>query len=71
MKLIPQWKLWWKRHSVQLLSLIPIITVARDNLPMLKGLMPDSVYGYTMAGLAITAAVVMQIQQLAVSGDQS
>lgn len=68
MELIPQWKKWWKRHSVQLLSLIPIITVARDNMPLLKGLMSDSAYGYIMAGLAIAASIVMQIKQNSVSG---
>ena len=68
MKLIPQWKNWWKRHSVQLLALIPIITVARDNLPLLQGLMSPAVYSYTMAGLAISATIVMQISQPSVSG---
>lgn len=68
MQLIPQWKNWWKRHSVQLLALIPLITVARDNLPLLQGLMSPVVYSYTMAGLAISATIVMQISQPSVSG---
>lgn len=68
MQLIPQWKNWWKRHSVQLLALIPLITVARDHLPLLQGLMSPTVYGYSMAGLAFAAAVAMQIKQEAVSG---
>lgn len=67
MKLIPQWKKWWKRYSVQLLALIPLITIARDQLPMLQGMMSPSAYSYTMAGLAIAATLAMQVKQASVS----
>lgn len=71
MKLIPQWKKWWKRHSVQLLALIPIIQALREWLPTVREFISPDVYGYMAAGLSLTAIVVMQIQQKALSGGQS
>lgn len=70
MKLIPQWKKWWKRHSVQLIALMPIVTILREQLPGIREYLPPDVYGYTMAALGITAIVVMQIKQASVSGEQ-
>ena len=70
MKLIPQWKKWWKRHSVQLIALMPIVTILREQLPGIREYLPPDVYGYTMAALGITAIIVMQIKQSAVSGEQ-
>lgn len=71
MKLIPQWKKWWKRHSVQLLALIPVITALREQLPMVREYISPDVYGYAMAGLSVAAIIAMQIKQVSVSGDQS
>jgi hypothetical protein len=71
MKLIPQWKKWWKRHSVQVLSLIPIIEALRRSIPTVRDYISPEVYGWTAAGLALTATVLMQIQQNNVTGPQS
>lgn len=71
MKLIPQWRKWWKRHSVQLLALIPLIQALREWLPTVREFISPDVYGYMAVGLSITAVIVMQIQQKAVSGVQS
>lgn len=71
MKLIPQWKKWWKRHSVQLLALIPMIQALREWLPSVREFISPDVYGYIAVGLSFAAVVVMQIQQKAVSGSQS
>lgn len=70
MKLIPQWKKWWKRHSVQLIAIMPAISIAREQLPGIREYLPPDLYGYTMAALGITAIVVMQIKQASVSGEQ-
>lgn len=71
MKLIPQWRKWWKRHSVQLLALIPLVQALREWLPTVREFISPEIYGYMAVGLSITAVVVMQIQQKAVSGVQS
>lgn len=71
MKLIPQWKKWWKRHSVQLLALIPLIQALREWMPTVREFISPDVYGYMAVGLSVTAVIVMQIQQKAVSGVQS
>jgi hypothetical protein len=71
MKLIPQWKKWWKRHSVQLLALIPIITALREQMPAVREFLPPDIYGYAVMGLSLSAIVVMQIKQNSVSGGQS
>ncbi len=71
MKLIPQWKKWWKRHSVQLLALVPIITALREQLPAVREFIAPDVYGYLMVGLSVSAIVVMQIKQLSVSGESA
>lgn len=68
MRLIPQWKKWWKRHSVQLLALIPIIEALRQWLPTVREFISPELYGNLAIGLSITAIVVMQIQQKSVSG---
>ena len=71
MKLIPQWKKWWKRHSVQVLSLIPIIEALRQAIPTVREYISPEVYGWTAAGLSLTAVLLMQIQQNNVTGPQS
>ncbi len=71
MALIPQWKKWWKRHSVQLLALVPIITALREQLPAVREFIAADVYGYLMVGLSVSAIVVMQIKQLSVSGEST
>ncbi len=72
MKLIPQWKKWWKRHSVQLLALIPIIEAFRQWLPTVREFISPEVYGWTAIGLSLTAIIVMQIQQKSLSeGNQN
>lgn len=70
MTLIPQWKKWWKRQSVWLIGMIPAITLAREQLPMVKGMIPDTLYGQVMVGLSVASVIAMQIKQASVSGDQ-
>lgn len=70
MRLIPQWRRWWKRHSVQVLSLIPIIEALRQAIPAVREFISPEIYGWTAAGLAVTAAVLMNIQQNNVTGPQ-
>lgn len=71
MKLIPQWRKWWKRHSVQVLALIPIIEAVRQAIPGVREFISPEVYGWTSGALAIAAVVLMQIQQNNVTGPQS
>lgn len=71
MKLIPQWKKWWKRHSVQVLALIPLIESLRQWVPTVRDYMGADFYGLLYGGLSLTAIVLMQIQQSSVSGVQS
>lgn len=70
MKLIPQWKKWWKRHSVQIIAIMPAISIAREQLPGIREYLPPDVYGFAMVVLGIAAIIVMQIKQSAVSGGQ-
>lgn len=63
MTLIPQWRLWWKRWSTWLLSLIPIVTAARDNLPQLQQYIPLDTYKTLMIVLSIAAFIAIQIKQ--------
>jgi len=69
-KLIPQWKKWWKRHSVQLIAMIPVITALREQLPSVREFLPADVYGYAVIGLSLSAIIVMQIKQNSVSGEK-
>lgn len=68
MKLIPQWNKWWRRHSVQLLSLIPAIEALRQWLPTVREFISPEIYSYLAVGISLTAIIVMQIKQDAVSG---
>ncbi len=69
MKLIPQWKKWWKRHSIQVLALIPIIEALRQWFPTVRELISPEAYGWTAGGLTLAAAILMQISQKSLSGD--
>ncbi len=71
MKLIPQWKKWWKRHSVQVLALIPLIEALRQWVPTVRDLISPEVYGWTAGGLSLAAVVLMQISQKSLSGDSN
>lgn len=71
MKLIPEWKKWWKRHSVQLLALLPLVQALREWLPTVREFISPELYGYLAIGISITAVVVMQVKQTSVSGPQA
>lgn len=71
MKLIPQWRKWWKRHSVQVLTLIPIIEALRQAIPGVREFISPEVYGWTAGALSLVAVVLMQIQQNNVTGPQT
>lgn len=71
MKLIPQWRKWWKRHSVQVLTLIPIIEALRQAIPGVREFISPEAYGWTAGALSLAAVVLMQIQQNNVTGPQS
>jgi uncharacterized membrane protein len=68
MKLIPQWKLWYRRFSTWIITMIPLIELLRQNLPSLQVVMPSNVYQITYAVLVVLAVVAMQIKQESVSG---
>ncbi len=70
MKLIPQWKKWWKRHSSQILLMIPLIEALRQWLPTVRDMITPEAYGWIAGGLSLTAIIVMQIKQNSVSGDK-
>jgi hypothetical protein len=69
MKLIPNWKRWWRRHSVQIASLMPAITWAREHSPDIREHLPPDIYSILMVGLFVAVIVVMQIPQKCVSGE--
>lgn len=71
MQLIPQWNKWHRRFSTWIISLIPVIEVARQHLPELQTIMSPQAYQVAYAGLGIAAVVAMQIKQQSVSGDAS
>lgn len=68
MQLIPQWKLWYRRFSTWIITMIPFIELLRQNLPSLQGVMPSNVYQIAYAVLVALAVVAMQIKQESVSG---
>lgn len=68
MKLIPQWKKWWKRQSTWLALAIPILAVLREALPELRELIPIEAYKYISGGLGFAVVIAMQIRQRSVSG---
>lgn len=68
MKLIPQWKLFWKRWSTYLILAIPVLDAVRDFLPQVQEVISPDLYRQVSAGLAIAAFVAIQIKQNSVSG---
>jgi hypothetical protein len=68
MKLIPQWRRWWRRHSVHVLALIPLIEALRQWVPTVREFISPEVYGWAAGCLSLTAVVLMNIQQNALSG---
>lgn len=68
MELIPQWKLWYRRFSTWIITMIPAIELLRQNLPALQSVMPNNVYQIAYAALVVLAVVAMQIKQESVSG---
>lgn len=68
MKLIPQWRRWWRRHSVQIASLMPAITWAREHFPEVRDHLPPTVYSVLMIVLFVAFLVVLNIKQNSVSG---
>lgn len=63
MKLIPQWRRWWRRHSVQIVSMMPAITWAREHFPEVKDNLPPNVYSIVMVALFVAFLVVLNIKQ--------
>lgn len=68
MKLIPQWRRWYRRHSVHIASLMPAITWAREHSSEVKDYLPPSIYSALMIALFVAFLVALNIQQNAVSG---
>lgn len=68
MKLIPQWRRWWRRHSVYIVSLMPAITYARENIAELKDYLPSGIYSLVMIILFVAFLVALNIKQNSVSG---
>ena len=68
MTLIPQWRNWYKRHSVHVASLMPAITMARTEFPSVREFLPPAIYGAVMVGLLVVMIVALNIHQDSVSG---
>lgn len=70
MKLIPQWKKWWKRHSVYVVGLMPAISWARENITLLREHLPPEIYSGIMVFLFVAFLVVLNIKQNSLSGGE-
>lgn len=68
MKLIPQWKMFWKRWSTYLILAIPALDAARDFLPQVQDVISPDIYKRVSALLAVAAFIAIQIKQNSVSG---
>lgn len=68
MQLIPQWKLWYRRFSTWIITMIPVIELLRQNLPALQGVLPGNAYQVAYAVIVVLAVVAMQIKQQSLSG---
>lgn len=71
MKPIPQWRRWWRRHSVYVVGLMPAITYAREHIDELKEHLPPGVYSGLMVFLFFAFLIVLNIKQQSVSGGSS
>lgn len=68
MELIPQWKLWYRRFSTWIITLIPVLELLRQNMPVMQPIIPTKAYQVAYAALVLLAVVAMQIKQQSVSG---
>lgn len=68
MTLIPNWKKWWKRHSVYVVGLMPAISYAREHIAELKDYLPTEIYSGVMVLLFVAFLIVLNIKQKSVSG---
>lgn len=68
MKMIGQWRKWWRRYSTWLALAIPILTGLREALPELRELIPVEAYKYISGSLGFAVVIAMQIRQRSVSG---
>lgn len=71
MKLIPQWRKWWRRYSTWLALALPAMTVAREALPNLQELIPLPQYKLIAGVLGFVIVIAMNIKQQSVSGAPS
>jgi hypothetical protein len=70
MKLIPQWKLWWKRWSTWLLSLIAGLSLndLTGFMPSIQQYIPEDRYKAIMLGLSLLTFVALHIPQKSLAG---
>lgn len=71
MKLIPQWKKCWRRHSTWLLTLSGLLGAAVQFMPQVREYIDPETYNRVMLWLLPITFVVLQIKQPSVSGEQS
>lgn len=70
MKLIPNWRRFWRRYSTWLALAIPILGALREALPELREVISPEAYKYISGALGFSVVVAMQIKQNSVSGDK-
>jgi membrane associated rhomboid family serine protease len=59
MKLIPQWRRWWRMNSVQVFGLIAALIAVWTQLPPdVQAMIPENVRGYILIGIAIGGAIL-------------
>jgi len=71
MQLISQWKKWHRRYSVHIVSLMPVIATARDQVPQIREFLPPAVYSAVMVGLFVVFLVALNVKQESLSQEAS
>lgn len=66
-KPVENWRYWYKKWSFWVISMIPVITAARESFPELKEFIGPEPYKWGMCALAVMAFVASQIKQQAIA----
>lgn len=70
MKLIPQWRRWWRRHSTWILAASGALGAAVQFMPQVREYIDPETYNKVMLVLLPLTFVVLHIKQDTVSGDK-
>lgn len=68
MKLVPNWRNWWRRYSTWLLAAGGLLTTVQSAMPSIQQYLPDGTYKLIMVGLFVAIFVAVHIPQPSVSG---